>query len=259
MSRPRATRQCKHGRTCFAPDPPSAKRQRYCSQPACRQASTAASPYRWFQQPGHRDYCTGPAHVERLRQGRRAPAGSWRRPGTWAPRHYTRAERHKSRTNNHLMLDCRRRRYKRSAAGIPLWSWALSRIAPAGRDTRTAPPPPAACNNWAAIWCMGQPLTPEASRRAKRLLSLAPLRPGPRQCSGGDQRLVRERYIDQLRHEACPLARFLVTGVDAPGLRDYADPSLCQRLSLSGPELHQARQALLTRGCVASHRPRSPV
>ena len=35
----------------------------------------------------------------------------------------------------------------------------------------------------------------------------------------------------------------------------YADPSLCQRLSLSGAELHQARQALITLDLVAYQRP----
>ena len=42
---------------------------------------------------------------------------------------------------------------------------------------------------------------------------------------------------------------------DAQGLSYYADPSLCQRLSLSGTELHQARQALITLGLVAYQRP----
>jgi hypothetical protein len=70
-----------------------------------------------------------------------------------------------------------------------------------------------------------------------------------------DQRLVRERYIDQLSHEACALYLFLVTVADAQGLSYYADPSLCQRLSLTGPELHQARQALMTLGLVAYQHP----
>jgi len=73
----------------------------------------------------------------------------------------------------------------------------------------------------------------------------------PQQFSWVDQRLVRERYIDQLSHQACALYLFLVTVADAQGLSYYADPSLCQRLSLTGPELHQARQALITRGLLA--------
>jgi hypothetical protein len=89
----------------------------------------------------------------------------------------------------------------------------------------------------------------------KRPISLAKLRTVPRQFSWVDQRLVRERYIDQLSHQACALYRFLVTVADAQGLSYYADASLCQRLSLSGAELHHARQALMTRGLVAYQRP----
>ena len=89
----------------------------------------------------------------------------------------------------------------------------------------------------------------------KRPLSLARLRKVPKQFSWVDQRLVRERYIDQLSHHACALYLFLVTVADAQGLSYYADPSLCQRLSLTGTELHQARQALITLGLVAYQRP----
>jgi hypothetical protein len=46
-----------------------------------------------------------------------------------------------------------------------------------------------------------------------------------------------------------------VTVADAQGLRDYAAPSLCQRLSLTSAALHHARQARLTRGWGASQRP----
>src|SRR5215468_10946271 len=89
----------------------------------------------------------------------------------------------------------------------------------------------------------------------KRLLSLAKLRKIPQQFSWVDQRLVRERYIDQLSPQACALYLLLVTVADAQGLSYYADPSLCQRLSLSSPELHQARQGLITLGLVAYQRP----
>jgi hypothetical protein len=89
----------------------------------------------------------------------------------------------------------------------------------------------------------------------KRPISVPKLRKVPKQCSWVDQRLVRERYIDRLSHAACALYLFLVTVADAQGLSYYADPSLCQRLALTGPALHQARQALITRGLVASQRP----
>jgi predicted RNA-binding Zn ribbon-like protein len=60
MRRPRTTRKCKHCQTFFAPDSRSAKRQRYCSMPACQKASKAASQCRWLHKPHNRDYCRGP-------------------------------------------------------------------------------------------------------------------------------------------------------------------------------------------------------
>lgn len=89
----------------------------------------------------------------------------------------------------------------------------------------------------------------------KRPISLAKLRRVPPQFSWVDQRLVRERGIDHLSHEACALSLFLVTVADAQGLSFYADRSLCQRLSMALPLLHQARQALIPRGLVAYQRP----
>jgi hypothetical protein len=89
----------------------------------------------------------------------------------------------------------------------------------------------------------------------KRPISLAKLRNVPTQFSWVDQRLVRERYIDQLSHAACALYLFLVTVADAQGLSYYAEPSICQRLSMTGPELYQARQTLITQGLVAYQRP----
>ena len=86
-------------------------------------------------------------------------------------------------------------------------------------------------------------------------ISLAKLRQVPQQFSWVDQRLVRERYIDRLSHAACALYLFLVTVADAQGLSYYADSSLCQRLAMTSTELHQARQALTTRGLVAYQRP----
>jgi hypothetical protein len=84
MRRPLRKRKCKHCQTFFDPDPRGARRQCYCSTPACRQASKAASQRRWLQKPGNRDYFTGPTQVERVRQWRRAHPGSWRRRGARA-------------------------------------------------------------------------------------------------------------------------------------------------------------------------------
>jgi hypothetical protein len=89
----------------------------------------------------------------------------------------------------------------------------------------------------------------------KRPISLTKLRRVPRQFSWVDQRLVRERHIDQLSHEACALYLFLVTVADAQGLSFYSEQALCQRLSMTPAGLHQARQALITRALVAYQRP----
>jgi hypothetical protein len=89
----------------------------------------------------------------------------------------------------------------------------------------------------------------------KRPISLAKLRQIPQQFSWVDQRLVRERYIDQLSPEACALYLFLVTVADAQGLSFYSERSLCQRLSMTPAMLRQARQALIARALVAYQRP----
>ncbi len=104
----------------------------------------------------------------------------------------------------------------------------------------------------------------------KRPISFAKLRTVPRQFSWVDQRLVRERSIDQLTYEACTLYLFLVTVADAQGLSYYAERSLCRRLSMDHLVLHQARRALIRLGLVAydhplyqvlalEARPRSPI
>jgi hypothetical protein len=79
MVRQPRTRKCQQCKTAFVPDPRCVKRQRYCSTPACRKASKAASQQRWRQQPANRDYFTGPTHVERVRAWRQAHPGYWRR------------------------------------------------------------------------------------------------------------------------------------------------------------------------------------
>jgi hypothetical protein len=81
------------------------------------------------------------------------------------------------------------------------------------------------------------------------------LRRPPRQFSWVDQRLVRERYIDRLSHQACALYLFLLTVADAQGLSYYAERSLCRRLSMSRPDLHQARHSLIQLGLLAYRHP----
>jgi hypothetical protein len=71
-------RKCRHCRTLFRPDPRNRRHQRYCSKPACRCASKAASQRRWLGQAANRDYFRGPAHVERVRAWRARHPGYWR-------------------------------------------------------------------------------------------------------------------------------------------------------------------------------------
>jgi len=77
----------------------------------------------------------------------------------------------------------------------------------------------------------------------------------PSQFSWIDQRLVRERYIDQLSPHACALYLFLVTVADAQGLSYYADRSLGERLSMTHPYLRQARDDLIHLGLIAYRPP----
>ena len=72
--------KCLHCSHLFAPDPRNRGRQKYCSAPACRQASKQASQRRWARQPANRDYFRGPDHVRRVQQWRREHPGYWRRP-----------------------------------------------------------------------------------------------------------------------------------------------------------------------------------
>jgi hypothetical protein len=95
----------------------------------------------------------------------------------------------------------------------------------------------------------------EASPMHKPPISLAKLRQVPQQFSWVDQRLVRERYIDRLSHEACALYLFLLTVADAQGLSFYSERSLCQRLSMTPAVLRQARQALIAGALVAYQSP----
>jgi hypothetical protein len=55
----------------------------------------------------------------------------------------------------------------------------------------------------------------------------------PSQFSWIDQRLVRERYIDQLSPHACALYLFLVTVADAQGLIVQEFPFIARFLTLT--------------------------
>ena len=77
-------RKCKCCLKLF-PDPRNRRHQRYCSTPACRAASKAASQARWLAAPENQDYFRGPVHVARVRAWRSRHPGYWRKaqqPGT---------------------------------------------------------------------------------------------------------------------------------------------------------------------------------
>ncbi len=77
----------------------------------------------------------------------------------------------------------------------------------------------------------------------------------PEQFSWVDHRLVRDRHIGLLSHEAAALYLFLITVADCQGLSYYADASLCERLVMDVPTLACARACLLKSRLVAYKRP----
>jgi hypothetical protein len=87
-----------------------------------------------------------------------------------------------------------------------------------------------------------------------------PIRPDlirsiPDQFSWVDHRLVRDRHIERLSHQASALYLFLVTVADCQGLSYYSAPSLCERLVMDAPSLEAARMDLLRAGLVAYKKP----
>jgi len=77
----------------------------------------------------------------------------------------------------------------------------------------------------------------------------------PEQFSWVDHRLVRDRHIERLSHEAAALYLFLITVADCQGLSYYADTSLCERLAMDAVTLGSARVCLLKLRLVAYKRP----
>jgi hypothetical protein len=77
-------RKCRHCRELFLSDPRNLRHQHYCSKPACRRASKAASQRRWLSKPENRDYFRGSANVQRVRLWRAAHPGYWQRAGSQA-------------------------------------------------------------------------------------------------------------------------------------------------------------------------------
>lgn len=81
------------------------------------------------------------------------------------------------------------------------------------------------------------------------------IRKVPRQFSWIDQRLVRDRHIENLSHTAAKLYLFLVTVSDAKGLSYYGDKSITKRLSMDQGTLNEARANLIRIGLIAWQQP----
>src|SRR5438105_4053461 len=91
--------------------------------------------------------------------------------------------------------------------------------------------------------------------KSKPLLRPERLRHVPRQFSWIDQRLVRDRHISRCTPPALALYLLLCTVADAQGLSYYSDASAARLLSLSGPQLREARAQLLAAGLIAYEAP----
>jgi hypothetical protein len=79
MKRKVTRRKCRCCKKFFFPDYRNTVRQKFCSQPACRHASKAASQWRWSHKPENRDYFRGARRVEAVQAWRKAHPGYWRK------------------------------------------------------------------------------------------------------------------------------------------------------------------------------------
>jgi len=75
MMTPKKRRKCRHCGQLYEPDPRNGFHQRYCSQPACRQASKNASQSSWRASSRGRDYFRGSANRVRVQAWRKAHPG----------------------------------------------------------------------------------------------------------------------------------------------------------------------------------------
>lgn len=89
----------------------------------------------------------------------------------------------------------------------------------------------------------------------KRILCPERLRRIPGQFSWIDQRLVRDRYLQQCDHAALALYLVLVTVADAQGLSYYSDASLQRMLNMEAAQLLSARHQLCKAGLIVYQHP----
>ena len=81
------------------------------------------------------------------------------------------------------------------------------------------------------------------------------IRKPPKQFSWVDQRLVRDRHIDQCSHQSAALYLFLVTVADARGLSFYSERSIGRHLAIAADRLDTARKELVRADLIAYQRP----
>jgi len=89
----------------------------------------------------------------------------------------------------------------------------------------------------------------------KRLLCPQRLRRLPGQFSWIDQRLVRDRYLQQCDHAALALYLVLVTVSDAEGLSYYSEPTLQRLLNMEPAQLLGARHQLVQAALIVYDKP----
>lgn len=89
----------------------------------------------------------------------------------------------------------------------------------------------------------------------KRILCPERLRRIPGQFSWIDQRLVRDRYLQQCDHGALALYLVLLTVADAEGLSYYSEATLERMLHMEHAQLLSARQQLCQAGLLVYEKP----
>jgi len=91
--------------------------------------------------------------------------------------------------------------------------------------------------------------------KTKPILCPERLRHVPRQFSWIDQRLVRDRHIQNRSSHALALYLFLCTVADAQGASYYSDATAGKILSFSSAQLREARAELVAAGLIAHQSP----
>lgn len=91
--------------------------------------------------------------------------------------------------------------------------------------------------------------------KTKPILCPERLRHVPRQFSWIDQRLVRDRHIQNRSPEALALYLLLCTVADAQGASYYSDSTTGKILSFSSAQLREARAELVAAGLIAHQSP----